>query len=971
MAMDDETARRCHIVSNALCAGTDYDSCFNYHQAFAVNVAAVVAEKSRLFDNLRAETVPTITGSASEFYIEPMLKCISDLDIMYFFIHEIAIPAGYSGQLSSSYTGESKSFDVFEIHDSGSGEPNYVYLLHGAEMASVCSINDHITCVTVRTKCLSNRVNLQLHEVSGPATVHHVAQLLNNHGQFFRSEISSDFVRCIRCPVWPPQAAEWPQRRRNSGWPDSATVDRVVGQGCDVVPVSHPYHKDDTSQWRLSFSRAEVVLLNSWTLLQQIVYHMLRFFVKTELLTDNSKADSNLGDRFSMYHIKTLMLWASEQQPRDWWKESTAVQLCRELLNMLGTCLYDGYCSHYFVYDCNLLQHFYTEDRNVEGAVQRLVFVTDLELADWFVENYLKVFAANNCPSDVQQLFRKIETSAQLESALSAVVEWRTEKFRARSLGQLESAASDLSTFLSGNITARACKIYHAERETTGPLHGVFIAFVFLKCSGEMKAGGCLNDRILRVLATVADSEFGDAFEKCDAIGTEILEKLMACWHRRITAETSNISSQIYTEFAKAFLYLVLKRHCRADNSVCCLANVYLAVIYYTSGYYQAAIDFCDIVVMNRSNHCGAANDGKPRNIDARLISEYDCESATVSGLVSLYDYVKRKSMPDNQRTKSRACIYSAEALARYVIVKCHQLNPVTAATRRRLYEATQLYRRYIHKLSDKLLLSDILLFRHVTAKIPHFHSRPVFCWSDHLRRPRIRLTARNDVHELSELLVQSAVQYLTKFREFEVRTFGNDYVICTRDYEALNAYRCQQYDRCLSLSQNTVNDILFMRSVPPVCVDTPQLVLIDDDIASIVGLMHLIGDNRPTTAKMASQLAIALYLEIQCLIKLCHPVSSLIDALLRTQIAYHRHNLSHMSLSHWILAFIYRKALLHLSAFTNAARDVSPESLGHGESMVRARILRQDGALVLRIQTITKTITYAVEPLSLSMYTG
>jgi len=37
-------------------------------------------------------------------------------------------------------------------------------------------------------------------------------------------------------------------------------------------------------QWRISFSRAKTVLLNSWTQVQQIVYHMLRFFLKTEQL---------------------------------------------------------------------------------------------------------------------------------------------------------------------------------------------------------------------------------------------------------------------------------------------------------------------------------------------------------------------------------------------------------------------------------------------------------------------------------------------------------------------------------------------------------------------------------------------------------------------------------------------------------------------------------------------------------------
>jgi len=98
---------------------------------------------------------------------------------------------------------------------------------------------------------------------------------------------------------------------------------------------------------------------------------------------------------------------------------------------------------------------------------------------------------------------------------------------------------------------------------------------------------------------------------------------------------------------------------------------------------------------------------------------------------------------------------------------------------------------------------------------------------------------------------------------------------------------------------------------------------------------MHLVGGSRPTMAKLASQLAIALYLQIQCLIELNHPVSSLIEAL--QHFAYLKHDVSEMSLSHWILAFIYRKARLHLSTLASAARDVSPESLRHGESVVNA----------------------------------
>src|SRR6218665_1406430 len=57
-------------------------------------------------------------------------------------------------------------------------------------------------------------------------------------------------------------------------------------------------------QWRFSFSVAEVILLQSWTQTQQIVYHFLRFFAKRELIQkDCPKEDEVL----CTYHLKTLM----------------------------------------------------------------------------------------------------------------------------------------------------------------------------------------------------------------------------------------------------------------------------------------------------------------------------------------------------------------------------------------------------------------------------------------------------------------------------------------------------------------------------------------------------------------------------------------------------------------------------------------------------------------------------------------
>jgi len=110
--------------------------------------------------------------------------------------------------------------------------------------------------------------------VLGTVEKHGPAQQVTEEGL-----ISSDVVSCVRCLLWPTQAADRQTRHRNYEWPDSATVDRVVSNGCDLVRVAHRQCRQDELEgetpWRLSFSRAEIVLINSWMPLQQIVYHLL------------------------------------------------------------------------------------------------------------------------------------------------------------------------------------------------------------------------------------------------------------------------------------------------------------------------------------------------------------------------------------------------------------------------------------------------------------------------------------------------------------------------------------------------------------------------------------------------------------------------------------------------------------------------------------------------------------------------
>ena len=78
---------------------------------------------------------------------------------------------------------------------------------------------------------------------------------------------------------------------------------------------------------------------------QQIVYHMLRVFVKNKLLRDSDSSES-----LSNYHIKTLMMWACKMKSNTFWTgDINLIRICVELLHTLSVWLTDTRCKHYFI----------------------------------------------------------------------------------------------------------------------------------------------------------------------------------------------------------------------------------------------------------------------------------------------------------------------------------------------------------------------------------------------------------------------------------------------------------------------------------------------------------------------------------------------------------------------------------------------------------------------------------------------
>jgi len=66
------------------------------------------------------------SGSAAEFYIEPMLSCVGDVDVMYHYSNELAVPAWHPppSQLPEDFENRVKVYEIVQSPQLG-----YVYLL--------------------------------------------------------------------------------------------------------------------------------------------------------------------------------------------------------------------------------------------------------------------------------------------------------------------------------------------------------------------------------------------------------------------------------------------------------------------------------------------------------------------------------------------------------------------------------------------------------------------------------------------------------------------------------------------------------------------------------------------------------------------------------------------------------------------------------------------------------------------------
>ena len=584
--------------------------------------------------------------------------------------------------------------------------------------------------------------------------------------------------------------------------------------------------------------------------------------MKTERLVDG--ADNSDRAVVSNYHIKTLMLWTSELKPRSWWTQSlNVVRICVELLHSLS----DACCPHYFVNNCNLV------DSSQGVSVDSHLMSLDEEyLSTWFVNKYIAK-CAQLCPDCVLQLFNDASTTTKLQNVVSAIVQFRINASTIDLCSAVNFAEMHILTVISHyGLTARSYVSWKNELrkcDVSLCLSEYFSAVALLHVAYKISKYG-FDDNMMDILSTTL-GQYNDTprnpKQLCSIQFLSKAAKLM----KVVANNLYNTTQLIEIELSKVYLHRAMRCKDSDSDSIYCLANVYLAVLYYTTGQYQTVVDHCTLVTRSQDDsQCSS------RVIKGELLPKIDDKIDNILGLVVFYQYIISVALNQQQQRKYVG-VFTAEMFAYYLH---YRLLSVTQYRQDSKTPISDLSQRCIKCMSDmrQLLLGDVLILKSLSTPVLEKSGNDNSDWNIRGRSSISETELDRLALGLIELLQQSAVKHLTASRQLKAQDLSSVTTIVTTDFEALYTYKRGDYQRCLQLSTQNIRTLFHAVPIyiPLTFLEFTQLL--DDDIVSLTALMLIVNRECKHDSENVciSQLTLLLYLMTQCHLKLRHSVTSL-----------------------------------------------------------------------------------------------
>jgi len=304
-----------------------------------------------------------------------------------------------------------------------------------------------------------------------------------------------------------------------------------------------------------------------------------------------------------------------------------------------------GKCRQYFISHCNLFDHFdYVPLSDINLAIATFSSVTHESLSFWLIENYVRV-CAQLCPDTIAKTMNNIRTAQQLQIVLSAIVNWKVAFYDQLSVYHFNQILITGATLKRGIHLAHLHafrRFIEASQEEDGRLFDFFIALVFLHSTELMTQGRGIFE-IVNVLHDLMQMSVFKTKSRSSSTSTAFTK---AITNLLMQLETGiNTDTMLQVELGKAFFHMSISNtdvHPAHEDG---LARVYLASLYQSSGQYQTALE--QFILAAKSSEI----QGISHVVESQLLPAND-DIRSVSGLIVLYDFIKRSGVVNQQEIK-------------------------------------------------------------------------------------------------------------------------------------------------------------------------------------------------------------------------------------------------------------------------------------------------------------------------------
>ena len=192
----------------------------------------------------------------------------------------------------------------------------------------------------------------------------------------------TDWVPCLRLPVWPGEE-EFRSRQRVTDFPPAEVREDIVRFGVHLVPTGHQDSRNELIEFRLSFSRAELVA--GWHLFAtvRVAVQGLKNVKNVMKKRRKKTTDTQTGKQLKSYHIKTAALWLCQDTPREQW--AGPIKAMHMILDRLEEAIKTGTLLCFFWTEINLLAGFSEKDLLAMGRqIVKMRKSMLLHLLAWF-----------------------------------------------------------------------------------------------------------------------------------------------------------------------------------------------------------------------------------------------------------------------------------------------------------------------------------------------------------------------------------------------------------------------------------------------------------------------------------------------------------------------------------------------------------------------------------------------------------